>query len=419
MVALGLLHRGFQVHIYERSSAQHEIGAAFAFTAVARDCMARLSPSVLAALSQIGEATKNEIKRYWDGFSPQTKQEAESEEKSLLFSLSTREPDYWGCLRSLFLTQMASRLPPDTVQFSKELESYIDEGSDKVLLRFTDGTTAEADALVGCDGIHSRTRELLLGESDPASHAHYSHKMVYRALLPIGDGVKVFGHDKANNHCMHLGPNAHITSYPVANWTLLNVVIGIHDTQEWPDISKMVLPSTRDEVKSAVHNWSPAVQDLVSMFPKTLSKWGIFDTARHPASTYARSRVCLVGDSAHAMSPFMGAGACMGVEDALVLATALGSAALTPEYGDRKNKAISAAFQAYSSLRLVRSQAVVQSSRDVGDIYQWRYPATRQDSTTIETEIKRRTRSLWDFDVEKMIGQVKDETESRVRASSS
>ena len=46
----------------------------------------------------------------------------------------------------------------------------------------------------------------------------------------------------------------------------------------------------------------------------------------HPAPSYARGLVCLTGDAAHASSPHQGAGACMGVEDALVLCEVLGAA---------------------------------------------------------------------------------------------
>lgn len=82
--------------------------------------------------------------------------------------------------------------------------------------------------------------------------------------------------------------------------------------------------------------------------------WAIFDMADNPADTYARGRVCLAGDAAHASSPFHGAGACMGVEDALVLVSVL-ETALSKAGGLSKTKAVSAALQAYSTIRLERS----------------------------------------------------------------
>lgn len=170
----------------------------------------------------------------------------------------------------------------------------------------------------------------------------------------------------------------------------------------------MTAPARRDEVSSRLGNFSPSIQGLVDLFPEQITKWAIFDTADHPAPTYARGRVCIVGDAAHASSPFHGAGACMGVEDALALATALGVALKhhrVPSPLDRA-EAVKAAFQAYSQVRLERSQWLVASSRDMGDIYSWRYPATGSDGGKIKDEFERRSRNLWDFDVDGMLSDV-------------
>lgn len=66
--------------------------------------------------------------------------------------------------------------------------------------------------VIGCDGIHSRTRQMLLGDTHQASHATYSHKVAYCAVVPIADGIPAIGGDKANNQCIHMGPNTDIVS---------------------------------------------------------------------------------------------------------------------------------------------------------------------------------------------------------------
>lgn len=81
-----------------------------AFTGIVRECMQRLNPSVLEALQRVGEANRHHMNRYWDGFSPDNKEAAQSEE-SLLFQQSVRELVYTGCLRSVYLRQMAKVLP--------------------------------------------------------------------------------------------------------------------------------------------------------------------------------------------------------------------------------------------------------------------------------------------------------------------
>lgn len=146
MTALGLQRRGMRVTVYERAPAWHEMGVGFAFTGAARDCMGRLDPRILDALLRVGEENKHEYNRYWDGFTPGTKAEAESEEKSLLFQVSARDAAFVGCLRSHLLQEMAAQLPAGVARFGKQLVSCVDdEIAGNVRLLFSDGETTTAD----------------------------------------------------------------------------------------------------------------------------------------------------------------------------------------------------------------------------------------------------------------------------------
>ncbi|KAK6066805.1 salicylate 1-monooxygenase SalA [Seiridium cupressi] len=403
MTALGLLQRGFDVKIYEQGASFQEVSAGFAFTGVARECMERLSPCILEALKRVGEENKHPQNRYWDGFS--NKQTARDQD-SLLFQLSARDLAYWGCLRSSLLRELAADLPPGVTEFNKKLVSYIDNDSkEAALLSFEDGTIALADAVIGCDGIHSRTRQLVLGEDDSASYASYSHHTAYRAVLPIDKAIAAIGSDKAMNQCIHMGPDAAIVSYPVSNWTLWNVAIFVHDPEEWPNPNLTTVNGSRTEVETALREWSADIQQIAKQLPESVTKWAIFDMADHPARTYACGRVCVAGDAAHASSPFQGAGACMGVEDALVVATTLEAASKRAEQRPTLGmaSATTAAFEAYSRVRIERSQWLVKSSRETGDMYQWRLPTTKNDAKKCHAEMQQRTRMIWDFDVQRMV----------------
>lgn len=172
----------------------------------------------------------------------------------------------------------------------------------------------------------------------------------------------------------------------------------------------MTLEVSKSELTPALSKWGPNIRELVEKLPERVFAWAIFDMADNPADTYTRGRVCLAGDAAHASSPFHGAGACMGVEDALVLVSVL-ETALSKAGGSSKAEAVSAALQAYSAVRLERSQWLVRSSREMGDIYEWRYPATGSDPAKIKAEIESRSRNLWDFDVGRMVAEAKAECE--------
>lgn len=410
IMALGLLHRGINVTIYERSTKFQEIGAAIAFTGVARQCMERLNPIVLEVLRRVGRSSPHEKVRYWDGYHPRTKEAAENEHESLLFDVPERDLAFWACLRSHLLDGLADQLPKGTVLFGKQLINLVNsDRNNNVVLQFTDGTLAEAEVVIGCDGIHSATRKLLLGREHPASSPGYTHKNVFRALVPFSGAVAALGADKAGDYCLHLGPNAHMISFPVNNGTMYNIFLAIHNPQDWPDPFTMTAPSTREEVSQAMKDWGPHVAEIISLLPETLIKYGVFDMADNPAPTYASGRVCIAGDAAHASSPFHGAGACMGVEDALVLCELLDCMQTLPQ-GTRASS-IPVALQAFSAVRIERSQWLVQSSRDMGDIYEWRYPDTGDDSTKCKDEFERRAKKIWDFDVDAMVIESKAEYE--------
>ncbi|KAF5238785.1 hypothetical protein FANTH_10207 [Fusarium anthophilum] len=404
MVAIGLLKRGINVSVFEQATELTEVSAGFAFTGVARECMKRLDPHLLEALNRIGEVNRHPCNRYWDGYNPTTQEEPESND-SLLFEVSARDLDYQGCLRSHLLHEMASMLPAGTIKLGKQLKEMQDEaGSDKVTVTFSDQSTYEVDGVIGCDGVRSRTRQLLAGLNSLSSQAHFAHKVAYRAVVPIADAVAAFGHDKGMNQSTHMGPGLAIVSYPIAQWTFFNIAVFVHEPEEWKS-EKMTVPATRNELTRHLSDWSPSIQSIVQAMPENLTKWALFDTADHPVSTYAKGRVCIAGDAAHATTPFLGAGACMGVEDALVLAATLDLALdhINEEGVRTRRKAISAAFQAYSTVRLERSQWLVQGSRDIGDLYQWRNPRTGRDSHKCKEELVEHQRKIWDFNVNDMV----------------
>ena len=152
------------------------------------------------------------------------------------------------------------------------------------------------------------------------------------------------------------------------NGAAYNVHLFVHDPDDWPDVHNSEKPSSRDEVQNALQSWGPHVTELLMHLPEKVSKWAIFDMADHPAATYASGRIAIAGDAAHAFSPFHGAGAGMGVEDALVICELLAGLGAGSE--EVQPGQLAAALRAYSDVRIPRSQWLVESSRQVGDMYQ-------------------------------------------------
>lgn len=76
--------------------------------------------------------------------------------------------------------------------------------------------------------------------------------------------------------------------------------------------------------------------------------------------TYSNGRVCIIGDAAHATSPWQAAGAGLAFEDSAVLVSTLGAVSSACE--------LNIALKMYDSTRRPRCQRIIDSSRRVGDI---------------------------------------------------
>ena len=282
--------------------------------------------------------------------------------------------------------------------------------------------------VIGCDGNKSKVRQLIVGAQNPASFVHFSHKVAYRALIPMERVEPVLGSFKVHNQHMHVGPSAHVLHFPVTNHTLLNVVAFLTQDNDWPldDANRpnnMTAVASRDELETAFKEWGPTVRNIINLLPETMQKWAIFDAYDHPMPSYVNGRVCVAGDAAHASSPHHGAGAGIGVEDALALCTLLDM--VTATLAESKSPSglqqessfedlMVAALQVYNEVRLPRSQWLVKSSREVCDVYEGNYPSTKWDWDKCLADITARSHKLWYFDIEGMLQELSDGYSARI-----
>ncbi|XXG98257.1 hypothetical protein Hte_004580 [Hypoxylon texense] len=426
ITALGLLKRNIPVKIYEQASSFREIGAGVAFTANALQCMALIDPVIVDAVNAVATqngqegAPPNDYLRYHDGYHWDPN-DIEGSDDKLLGLLYSGYKGFQGCHRAALLDELVKYVPSHAVEFRKRFTECKDRGpNEKLLLHFSDGTSAEADLIIGCDGIKSKIRQLVLGAENPASYPHFSHKVAYRALIPMEQVEPVIGTFKAFNQHMHTGPRAHVLHFPVSSGRLLNFVAFAAEPADWPlgdpnGVRNMTSPATRGDVAAVFEGWGPTVTKIVGLLPENIDKWAIFDTYDYPASTFVRGRVCLAGDAAHASAPHHGAGAGIGVEDALALCTLLEQATTTLSRDPRVDAGVvvEGALRVYDAVRPPRSRWLVQSSREVCDVYEWVHPATGEDWDKCLAEITARSHRLWYFDIDGMLKELRDGYEGR------
>ncbi len=140
----------------------------------------------------------------------------------------------------------------------------------------------------------------------------------------------------------------------------------------------------------ASHPLTPAYPQLLK--GPDLAKWAIFDNALAP--TYTKGRVALLGDAAHATTPWQGQGAGQALEDALVLKHLLTDPSTSPNHKQLPN-----VFYAYDQIRRPRTQRVVKTSREAGMLFAMRTPGIENDTKKLSEELGRRMHWVWHRDL--------------------
>ena len=334
-----LLQRaGFQATIYEQAPQLARIGAGINIYANGMHVLR--AAGVADELLAIGAIPKTWHSREWDTGRVLF---AQPEEEWLQQYGEPHTILHRGDLQSA----LARQLKPGTLQFQKQLAG-IDEVGDVLKLRFLDGTGAEADVVVGADGVNSKVRETLLGP-EPAK---YTGVVAYRSIFPLSrltrpletDGCKFWSDERHwANEDRHF-----IIYYTTKDKKEVYFVTGSPDPN-WEGESPVDV--TIKEVKDHYAGFHNEVQRVIDASIH-ISKWPFL--VREPLPLWSSGRIVLLGDACHPMKPHMGQGAGMAFEDAAVLVRCM--EAMKDDYP--------AAFKLYEANRHARTAKVQQISND-------------------------------------------------------
>lgn len=306
----------------------------------------------------------------------------------------TSKQEHGSMPRVNFIEALARRLPNGVVKFGSKLTA-LEEGLDgKLALRFENGTTENADIVIGCDGINSLIRTYVVGDQYPAT---FSHNVSCRGLISVQEAGKIVGEDLAKGAHLGFGDGDAWVFYPINEHT---ATFGYFywDDGPWP-YPDMTHKLSKDEVirkmRSGKANSTQIA--LVELFPDEVSLWGIKHQEK-PLPTYHKGRMAVMGDAAHASTPNLSSGAGMGYEDAAVCADLLLS--IRRKYSNSKTlyPALEKALQVYSEIRMRRSQRVVSGSYEAGHLMLGKIPFDEAAE-----EYRRRVYATWDFDISEAV----------------
>jgi len=297
---------GIKAEVFEQAPALGEIGAAV-----------NVSPQAVKALQAIGVGDKiAAVGNSSPGIYTRNMQTGEFLELNDRMKAAARfGAPYYTFHRADLLDALAGGLDHSAVHLGHRLTA-VEERNDRVMLSFDNGTTAEAEFVIAADGVRSVIRRALYGADNPT----YTGQMVWRALLNGPDVPKEVL--EPTGHIQWVGPGCHLLAYYIRGTRQVNIVTQ-EDTDKWVEEGW----STRgdpDEMRLSFPNPEPRLKKLLSIVTEC-SKWGLF--TRPLTQNWGRGRVQLIGDSAHAMLPNAGQGACQAFEDAYILSRWLESSA--------------------------------------------------------------------------------------------
>ena len=216
-----------------------------------------------------------------------------------------------------FIEALLSVLPEGMVKLGHKLQN-IEEKDGRSVLTFANGETADADLVVGADGIKSTVREQLFSNKGPV----FSGEHAYRVVISADDAHGMVTDD---NLRMYIGKGTKVYLLPLRHRNQMSFdITALNPDGTWaPTITKEQLLQTVEGFDERI----VAIARGLDM--DTVNIRAVYDI--DPVESWHTDNVVLMGDAAHSMLHHQGQGANSAIEDAGALADALAQAGSVKE----------------------------------------------------------------------------------------
>ncbi|KAI6311850.1 hypothetical protein MCOR34_005847 [Pyricularia oryzae] len=393
---------GIDVHIYERTKELREVGATIA-----------LGPNGLRTLERLGinNALDDSIAFRNKSGHPMIFRHAQTNETvSVDNHVGHIEPRHHTArfFRPHLQRALLQHVDPSRLHLGKAFSSIkqTQDGS-KIVLSFTDGTAAEADVVLGADGIHSAVRRAFI----PETRAHWTGWVIFRSVFPRS----VVAHipDLPDEAVHYWGVDRTLFLSPLAGGggeDLFAIVASTQCDPEAPgDEAARGEPvwnrkGSLEEVRELYQDWHPTLRAIIQANPHTrvyhnaaadgLDSWVL-----------GAGKVTLAGDAAHAHGGAFAAGGSLAIDDAWAFAQSLlhvfagevgDGAKATAAFRQPKDKSdkVAAALRLYERTRKQHTDRVQKAVADKNRATLQRLRAGVVES---DQELRRRMRTRQDL----------------------
>ena len=330
--ANALIAHGLDVSVYEQAPALGEVGAGVYIT-----------PNSVRQLERVGLGAA--VEKWGARVGP--KSHYFRHDGTPIAPVQVTDASGWnacfGMHRADIVDFLAAALPAGVVHCGHRAIGF-EQAGDAARVRFANGASAEADVVVGADGIHSELRPHVFPPSQPVFHGTVAYRgLVSRERLPDWP---------MDRWQMWAGPAKHFLVFPVRHGEMVNYVGFVPADEAMKE--SWSAAGDPDALRREFDGWDPRVGSVLKQVHHTF-RWALYD--REPLPTWSKGRLTLLGDAAHPMLPHLGQGANQSIEDGMALATILAQV---------DNAGVPAALQAYERLRRERVAEVQRGSRQHG-----------------------------------------------------
>ncbi|PST24630.1 FAD-binding protein [Mesorhizobium plurifarium] len=319
--ALCLARRGFRTDIFEQAGALEEVGAGL-----------QLSPNASRILIELGLLPA--LETVWDEPEAISLTDGRSLRQLASVPAGGHARKRWGAPYGVLHRASLQRILLDAVRSEPLCRLHLGSriGDDPRAAIFEASNRAPA-AIIGADGIWSRTRSSLPG----AGTVRFSGIVAWRFTLPRIQAAACLSHDRVT---AFLSPKAHLVAYPIRKingFNLVAIVAGGASGETW---AMGESAERRREFEAAFEDWHPDLRSLLG-HAASATYWPLCTVA--DGAWHNGRDTILIGDAAHAMTPFAAQGAAMAIEDARELARCMA-----------ENPDLPSAFARYEDLRRTR-----------------------------------------------------------------
>lgn len=330
--AAALTRAGIEASVYEQAPEIGEIGAGVL-----------IGPNSVRLLHRLGLAEAIDEVGGWVGEGSTYYRHDGTKVAPVMTTDSSGWAAMYGMHRADLVDVLRRAVPGHRVHPGHRAVSFTQD-AEKARVTFENGAVAEADLVIGADGIHSAMQPFVTEQATPV----FSGQISYRGVL---DTARVPWWPERIFQ-VWMGEGKHVIVFPVRAGRMLNFVCFVPAEEAMRE--SWSAPGDPDALRAAFAGFAAPVTELLQQVDSTFW-WGLYD--REPLAEWTNGRLALLGDAAHPMLPHLGQGANQSIEDGMALATILSRV---------DDARVPAALAAYERLRRERVAQVQLGARKHG-----------------------------------------------------